>query len=254
MTKKVLYFSSFAFLVLFALVVANAGPVQAEEALSVPYAPDTSLAAPSEEVVNPLIRSSKNLTFLQNRGVNLIKARTNSLSVLKTKIQKTKLTDTQKSSLVATIDGRITSLNALAEQLPQTKTVEEARKLVESIYSGYRIYAIVIPQIDRMMKFDELTNYVTKLNLVTFAEVQKRIDADKARGKEVTNWQNNLNAAKDMVPMIQTKIDMLRAKVAGLQPADYPTSSKTIFADIKTGIASVRQDISTLRQKLVRVK
>ena len=50
MSKK-LYFSSFAFLVLFALVVVNAKPVHAEESAVVPLMPDTALAVPDRKSV-----------------------------------------------------------------------------------------------------------------------------------------------------------------------------------------------------------
>jgi hypothetical protein len=119
MTKK-LYFSSFAFLVLFALVVINtsgAAPAHAQDAVTLPSIPDTTLLAPQAEVVNPSVTHTKSLSNLQTRGASLINARINSLNALKTKIQNSKLTDTQKAALTATINGRIDALNALATQM-----------------------------------------------------------------------------------------------------------------------------------------
>lgn len=258
MSKK-LYFSSFAFLVLFAFVVVSATPIsaQAQEAaaVAIPFMPDTMLAAPPLETVNPVIKNTKSLSNLKNRGALLISARMNSLNALKTKINNSKtLTIAQKLSLTATIDGRITALQALGEQIKAATSVEAARPLVRSIYEGYRIYAIVMPQISRMITLNNLTNHLNTLNNETFLKVQFKIDAEKAKGKDVTNRQNNLNAAKAMVPGIQSKIDAVMSKVSALKPADYPNSSKTIFAEIKSGIDDVRKDMTTLRQKLHRVK
>lgn len=210
--------------------------------------------APETEMVSPSIAHIKNLSVLQTRGANLIKMRINTLNVLKTRIQKSKLTDTQKSSLVATIDGRVVSLNALAEQIKAAKTADEARKLVDSVYSGYRIYAIVKPQIERTMKLNEMTNYLNKLTTETFTKVQSKIDATKAKGKDVTVWQKNLDGAKAAVPGIQSKIDAAMKKVSALQPSDYPTSSKTIFADLKTALTGIHQDMLSLHKNLWKMK
>lgn len=257
--QKKSYLSSFAVIVLFALMVVSVTPLstQAQESgmVTLPLLPDTALMAPPAETINPVVKNTKSLSNLKKRGATLISARVNSLNALKNRINNSKtLTTAQKSSLAATIDGRIASLNALGEQIKAASTVEAARPLVVSIYEGYRIYAVVIPQINYTITLNNLTNYLDTLNTETLPKIQARIDAEKAKNKDVANWQNNLNAAKAMVPGIQSKVDSLMSKVAALKPADYPAVSKTIFTDIKTGAGSVRQDIFALRQKLQKVK
>ena len=256
-TTKKLYFSSSAVLILLVLVVITSSPAQvhAQEAVTLPVVPNTTLIAPPVETIDPLIAKSNSLIDLQARGARLIAARITSLNSLKTKIQNNKnLTDTQKSALSAQIDGRVAALNALAGQIKAATTVDSVRQLDQSIYTGYRIYAIVIPQINRSITLDTLTAHLNTLNTTAFAKVQARIDAAKAKNKNVTNWQNNLNAAKGMVAGVQSKIDTAMQKVSALQPSDYPANSKTIFADVKTSITSIRKDILTMHANLRMVK
>jgi hypothetical protein len=80
--------------------------------------------------------------------------------------------------------------------------------------------------------------------------VQARIDAAKAKGKDVTARQSALDTAKATLEQIKTKLAVLMPKAQGLKPADYPTTSKTTLAELRTGIKDIQKLFHSINASL----
>jgi len=116
-------------------------PINVYASLSIPSTPSISLPAPVTENVPDYVNTSMNLTYLKARGKLAIDWRLTSLDLLKFRLNSFQPTADQKSSLIAAIDDRHTSLSALKNQINAGTDLETVRGLVKSIYNDYRIYA-----------------------------------------------------------------------------------------------------------------
>ena len=244
------------------LLVLVALPVMAEEAntnaqvgdlsvnVVVPETPSVSVTAPVSEAPEKVINTTKRLSYLIARGQNLINTRLNSLNSLKAKIVASKLTAEQKESLNAKIDDRIAKLTDLAAQIKVGTDIEAVRAQVKSIFTDYRIYAVFLPQISSDRNLYTLINYADKLLTDTVVKIQARIDAAKAKGKDVAAKQAALDNAKTKLPELKIKAQELIAKADALTPVDYPTNSKTVLAAVRTGIKEIRVQLNALNSTI----
>lgn len=197
----------------------------------IPTEPVAPIIAPiAEPTIN--LGSEQRTARLTAIGLQLINARVFSLTALRNKIQLNKnLTTEQKATLVADIDGNVTKLNALAAEIKNWSGDAAGLKAkVQSIYTDYRVFAVLIPKIGLQTTLFVQSNHAAKLD-EAFAKVQDKITAAGAKGIDITKWQAALDAAKAKKIDITTKITTITGLVNGLKPADYPDTSKQIMAD-----------------------
>ena len=114
------------------------------------------------------------------------------------------------------------------------------------VFSEYRIYGIIIPQVHLEKRIFDLQNHITKITNEVFPKVQTAIDTQKAKGKDVTVWQTGLDKAKTTVSSDTATLAALLTKVQALKPADYGTSSKAIIESANTDIKTVSKDLRTI--------
>jgi hypothetical protein len=242
------------------LLLALAVAVGSFYAVSAKAADDAVIAPPvvvSPSVVAENIPSDlkveKRLDKIKTRGAKLVADRVASLNKLKSKIASSKLTDTQKNDLTTIIDTNISGLNSLADQIKAGTDASSTRALVQKIFTDFRIYAVVVPKIHALIALDRETNHVANVN-ERFARVQARIDAAKAKGKDVSARQTALDAAKTKLAEAENQINALIAKANSLKPADYPSISKTVINDIRAGIKAVNTIFKQINQDLKTAK
>jgi heat shock protein HslJ len=80
--------------------------------------------------------------------------------------------------------------------------------------------------------------------------VQSKIDEHKAKGRDVTEWQKNLDDAKMLVANDMNTLANVLKKVSALQPSDYGTTSKTVIEQANADIKAVMKDFNTIRKNL----
>lgn len=190
------------------------------------------------------------LARLKAQGARLIKERLNALEANKTVIVANKsLTEAQKTALVTRITTNVNGLTALNASIASSTDATSTKALLRSVYSNFRIYGIVIPELRLEKRVYDLQNHVTTLT-GTFAKVQAKIDEAKGKGKDVTVWQKSLDDAKALVATDVTTLSSLLTKVTALSPADYGTSSKATIATVNAGLKTVSKDFSSIKKNL----
>jgi hypothetical protein len=156
-----------------------------------------------------------------SRGDQEIARRLDSLSKLVSKINAaTKLTDADKATLTAEVNATISGLNTLKAKLDAETTVAAARADVQSIYTEYRVYALVTPKVSLTKVADDQQVAEQKLQTL-IQKFQTRLNAAKAKGKNVSALEAVLN---DMIQKVNASASVsgaVQAKVIGLQPTDY---------------------------------
>jgi len=175
-----------------------------------------------------------------SRGDQEIARRLDSLSKLVSKINAaTKLTDADKATLTAEVNATISGLNTLKAKLDAETTVAAARADVQSIYTEYRVYALVTPKVSLTKVADDQQVAEQKLQTL-IQKFQTRLNAAKAKGKNVSALEAVLN---DMIQKVNASASVssaVQAKVIGLQPTDYNNDHATLSgtsAQLKTAHA-----------------
>lgn len=222
--------------------------------VSLPALPSNSVVAVPKEDEKELASSLRgNLSAVIKVGDRLIAERLRSLATWKARIAVSKLTASEKADLGAKIDAEVAGLTDVKTKLDAATDAVAAKALVKGVYSDYRVYGVLQPQIGLTTSLNALALTSAKLS-DAFVKVQARIDARKAKGKDVVAWQKALDDAKALVPGINAKISALVAQVSAVKPADYPVASKAAFASVKQGIHDVRADFLKIRVGLRLVK
>lgn len=188
------------------------------------------------------------LDRIKNKGRILISQRISALTSNKTVIESSKqLTDAQKSSIVTRINDNVTRLTTLGTTLASSTDATSSKALVGSIFTDFRIYAIVIPQVRLEKRVYDLQNHAGKLSEV-FVKTQAKIDEKKTAGYDVTTWQKALDDAKVLVANDLHKLDTLKTTTLALTPASYGTTSKATIEAVNKGLKEVKQDFDSVRK------
>ena len=189
---------------------------------------------------------TSSLVRLQSKGKSLINERITALSANLTSIESAnKLTAEQKAALATLVTTNITGLNALAVKIASSTDATSTKVLVGSIFTNFRIYGIVIPQLRLEKRVYELQNHAGRLAEV-FTKVQAKIDEAKGKGKDMTNLQKGLDDAKTLVASDALKLSALLTTLQALKPADYGTSSKAIIESANTELRAVAKDYQSI--------
>lgn len=209
----------------------------------VPSVPEVTAVYSVTERAESII--TKNVTRIKARGAQLIKERVNSLTSNKNSIEKSKLTVEQKTVLSTVITTNINGLTTLGTSIASSTDATSTKVLVNKIFTDFRIYAIVIPQLRLEKRIYDLQNHIPKLN-ETFTKIQTKIDDQKAKGKDVTVWQKSLDDAKTFVATDTAKLSSLFTQISALKPSDYGTTSKATIESVNAGVKLVAKDFASI--------
>lgn len=203
-------------------------------------------AAPSENPPASLNKVNK-LSTLIDKGIALISARLNSLVTLRKKVAGSKLTEEQKTGLLSIIDESAAGLTALVGQIKVGTDIKVVREQVKGIFNNYRIYAVVIPQINTLLGLYGLQNQVDSFNSNIFTKVQERLTLAQTKGKDITARQAALDNAKAMAGDIQTNITYTLKEITALKPADYPKTSSAVLRGGRSAFKDIHRAFLKLK-------
>ena len=198
-------------------------------------------------------KNSNSLVRLQARGIQLINARISDLQSNEKAITKSQLGVDQKAALFSIINTNVLGLTALKTAIGTSTDATSTKALIDSVYTKFRIYGVVIPQIRLEKRIYDLQNHVTKLS-DSFIKVQARIDEYKGKGRDVSVWQKNLEEAKLLVATNVGKLAALMVQAQSLKPSDYGTSTKATIEAINVGIKAVAKDFNTIQKTINKPK
>ena len=216
----------------------------------IPIAPEISAVANVTE--NSGTISATSLVRIKAHGAQLIKERINSLQSNLHAITASKtLTTDQKASFTTIVNTNVAGLNSLQASIAAGVDASSTKGLVNSIFTNFRIYGIVIPQIRLEKRINDLQNHSQKLS-DTFIKVQANIDTAKGKGKDVTVWQKSLDDAKMLVANDMYSLSNLMVKVTALKPSDYGTTSKSVIASVNTDMKNITKDFSSIVKNVRR--
>jgi len=187
-----------------------------------------------------------------SKGDQEISRRLTKLGTLSAKITAaTKLSASDKSTLSTEVSNEVSGLTALKAKLDAETTVAGARADAQSIFTDYRVYALIVPKVqlvkvadDQQVVEDKLTALATKL--------QSRITAAKASGKDVTALQAQLDDMTAKTKAAQAISSSIEASVINLQPSDY-NSNHSVLSGNSAQLKTARSDNQAARTDAAQI-
>jgi len=198
-------------------------------------------AAAATAATTATAAQTQRLSNLQTKGGAEIQLRLTNLTKLKTTVADAKhMTAADKTSLTNEITTEITGLTALQTQLKGETTVTAALTDVQSIFTEFRVYALIDPKV-RLMKVadDQQTIEATLASLA--GKLQTRITKDKTAGKDVAAMQTTLDSMNSEIASTKAMSVDAETKVIALQPSDYD-ADHTILKQYDTELKTAHAD------------
>jgi hypothetical protein len=199
----------------------------------------------------------QHLQTIISKGDQEIARRLATLNTLTSKINAaTKLSAGDKATLSSEVTSSTSGLTALKSQLDAETTLAAARTDAQSIYSEYRVYALVAPKVGLVKVADDQQAVEGKLTALA-QQLQTRITAEQQAGKDVTTLQSQLSDMTTQTNAAQAISSSIESGVIGLQPTDYNsnhavltgdnTKLKTAHADNQAADTDAKNIVSALK-------
>ena len=167
------------------------------------------------------------------------------ITSLKTAIGKvnadTSLTSGDRAKVLATFNADVTAMGSLESKIAADTTVTTALSDYRDIFTGYRVYAVALPQASEAAAGDRLTGTaIPKLQ-----SAHDKLAADLAA--HPTKWTDAMKAQlNDMASKISdasSHANGLAARALAVTPAQY-NADKTVItsirADVKTAVGDTK--------------
>ena len=186
-----------------------------------------------------------------------ITARIADLNKLNARVQAMKNeSGAEKANISTQVQTNITGLTTLKAKIDADTDVTVARTDAATIFSTFRIYALVVPQGDILAAADRVTT-INGLMTTLGTKMQARITADQAAGKDVSALTSAMTDMNAKIADAGTQSQTAQSGVINLVPDQgnktteasnhaallaARTNIKTSTADLK----AARQDVKTI--------
>lgn len=193
----------------------------------------------------------ESLAAIQAKAAAAIARRQASLSVALTSVgANTFITAADKATLQTTLSGDQTGLAALGQTIAADTTAAQAKIDYATIFTGYRVYALALPQVRYAEATDDLTGTVLPKLQDAQSKLEALIAADPS--KNTAAVQASMADLAAQITAISTSTDGLSATVLAFTPAQYDANHALLAAPRAT-LAEARIDVKTARADIVSV-
>jgi len=197
------------------------------------------------------------LSAVVARGDADIAARLDALNALNARVQAmSDVSATQKATLNSELQTNISGLTGLQAQIDANTDVTSARTEDQSIFTAYRIYALVIPQgwiLAAADRIDGINQLMTALSV----KLQTRVSAEQTSGVDVSALTAAVADMNAKIADANTQAAAAQTRVSNLVPdqgngaviASNHAALVAARADTKVGtqdLVTARKDITTV--------
>jgi len=193
------------------------------------------------------------LDTIKTKGSQEIDRRLARLNTLSTKIAAaTKLSATNKAALTTQVTTEISGLTALRTTLNAETTLAAAKTDAQSIISGYRVYALIVPKVYLVKVADDQQANEAKVAAL-IPRLQTALTNAKNAGKDTVTLQIQLDDASSKQQAAQAISSTIESKVINLQPTDY-NSDHTLLSGDRDQLVTARTDLKTAVDDMAAVR
>jgi hypothetical protein len=215
--------------------------------------------APSVQAHGGLQETSathQQIDTIQSRSDAEIARRLSKLNQLSAVISgDTRLSASDKNMLTSQVAGEISDLTSLRSKIAADTDLGTTRIDAQSIYTEYRVYALIVPKMWLVRTANDQSVVEAKLNTL-IGKLQTRINSAAAKGKDIAALQSALNDMSTQVKAAQAISSAVAPKVLPLQPTDFNNDHTILsgyLAQLKTAHAANKaaaNDAKTIVQDL----
>jgi hypothetical protein len=165
------------------------------------------------------------------------------------------ITDADRATLLATLNHDVDGLTTLGTKIAGDSTVATAQADYQSIFTGFRVYALALPQVRYASAVDDITALaLPKLTnaQATLASLLAGPDA----GKNTAAVQAAMTDLPTQITAITTATNGLSTDVLALTPAQYNANHALLSApratlvQARADVRSATADIATVLKAL----
>ena len=197
--------------------------------------------------------STTGLSDIKSKAAAAISARLSSLSTAQTAINNNKwLTPTDKSSAFQIVSNDTSGLTALGQKIQNDTTVTQALADYNTIFTGYRVYLLALPQIRLAAASDDLSTGVVPRLTDAQTRLQNLLNG-KYKDKDSATVQAAMADLAKQIQAITQETNGLSATVLAFTPQQYD-SNTSILSPARTAISTARSDARAARQDIRTVR
>lgn len=190
--------------------------------------------------------TEERMQYIQGRGDTMITARIASLNSLLSRIQgMKKLTGSDQTSLIASIQAEIATMTGLETQVNGDTSTTSLKSDVSSITKSYRVYALIEPQAEIAAASDRVLNIVSMIGTVV-TKIQARLSSDATLSANTT-IQSDLSDITAKTADATTQANAAVSETSSLQPDNGDT---TVAASNTAALKDARSKIKTAQSDL----
>ena len=191
---------------------------------------------------------------IKSKADMLLDNRIDSLNKLKERVSQMKnLSDADQASITTIVNNVINDLTTLRTSIENATSSDSAKALRESITKKYRVYALVMPQINIIAAADRMTTSVSMMNVVS-AKLETRINSattSELSSANITLASKTLVELKSKLAKAQSEAQEAVTMVASLNPDD---GDKTVADSNMKALKDARAKIKSAQSNLVGAK
>jgi hypothetical protein len=165
------------------------------------------------------------------------------------------ITDADRATLLATLNHDVDGLTTLEAKIAADSTVTAAQADYQSIFTGFRVYALALPQVRYATAVDDITALaLPKLTNAQSTLASLLAGADAA--KNTAAVQAAMTDLATQITAITTTTNGLSASVLALTPAQYDANHALLsqprakLVQARADVRSATADIATVLKAL----
>ncbi len=191
---------------------------------------------------------------IKSKADMLLDNRIDGLNKLKERVSQMKnLSDADQTSITTIVNNVINDLTSLRTSIDNATSTEATKALRESITKKYRVYALVMPQINIIAAADRMTTSVSMMNIVA-AKIETRINL--ATTSELSSA--NISLASKTLVDLKSKLAKAQAEaqeaVTLVSSLNADDGDKAVADSNQKALKDARAKIKSAQSNLVGAK
>jgi|GEM_PF-2047119 len=202
----------------------------------------TSTSAPSTSTTVPTSTTTSTepgeLASIQARAKAAVSARLSSLSTAITLVQSKSYLGSDGATLVANMQADESGLQALEAKIDADTTVAAALADYSDIFTGFRVYALVVPVVNDVIKVDYLDNVAVPALNQQISQLQAQVNSSNQAA--INPLVSNMQA---QVQTISSATSSLSAELLSYTATEWDANAQLLAsanANIATSIKALR--------------
>ncbi|MHB8438326.1 MAG: hypothetical protein ACYDD4_04090 [Acidimicrobiales bacterium] len=158
---------------------------------------------------------------------------------------------TDKSTLLATLNGDTSGLTALGTKIQGDSTRSDVVADYKTIFTGYRVYLLALPQVRFAAACDDITDKIVPRLTDAQNKLQSLLSGADS-GKNTPSVQAAMADLATQIGNITSSISGLSGTVLAITPAQYDANHGVLSAP-KSSLLAARSDVKTARSDVETV-